>query len=84
MMTGGFTLILVSLNVYLTYFIIAAIIQSYKTVSKNFHRVKYQCLSKILHEQNYLFNREYYFKNTGYIVHMEKESDILCEKFEKK
>jgi hypothetical protein len=55
-------------NMLMTYFLIAAIIDSYNKVSVNIRNQKYLARSKILFENSLLFRRDETFENTRYII----------------
>jgi hypothetical protein len=62
------TLMVIGSTILMTYFLIAAIIDSYNKVSTNIKNQKYLARSKILFENSLLFRRNEVFESTRYII----------------
>jgi hypothetical protein len=62
------TLIAKGTNLLTTYFLIAAIIESFNKVSINNNNQKYLSRAKILFENSLLFRRDETFADTRYII----------------
>ena len=61
-------------NLFMIYFLIAAIIESYNKVSQNLKNQEYLSRSKILFENSLLFRRDEAFASTRYIIKAQAES----------
>lgn len=68
-----FTIIVVAVNSFMGYFMIAAISESFKKVSQGLKKQKYLALAQILYENSILFNRPHTFKDTRYVVRAQVE-----------
>jgi hypothetical protein len=62
------TLLVKGTNILSTYFLIAAIIDSFNKVSINNKNQKYLSRAKILFENSLLFRRDETFEDTRYII----------------
>jgi hypothetical protein len=67
------TLVVKGTNLLTTYFLIAAIIDSYNKVSVNNKNQKYLSRAKILFENSLLFRRDETFENTRYVIKAQVE-----------
>ena len=68
------TVMVVGTNLFMVYFLIAAIIESYNKVSQNLKNQEYLSRSKILFENSLLFRRDEAFASTRYIIKAQAES----------
>jgi hypothetical protein len=68
------TVMVIGTNLFMIYFLIAAIIESYNKVSQNLKNQKYLSRSKILFENSLLFRRDEAFASTRYIIKAQAET----------
>jgi hypothetical protein len=60
-------------NCLFSYFIIAAVIESYKKVSLDLENQKYLAMAKKLYEYGLRFNRDEIYKDTRFIIQAQIE-----------
>lgn len=57
----------------MSYFLIAAIVQSYRQVTKGLPKQKYLSIAEVLHQNSNIFFRESLFKHARYIMKVQVE-----------
>jgi hypothetical protein len=67
------TVVVVSVNLMLYYFLVAAVIESYNKVSQNLNNQKYLTRAKILFENSLIFRRNEVFQETRYVIKAQAE-----------
>ncbi len=65
---GFVTLLVIGANLFISYFFIAAIVNSYRKVTKGLSKQKYLAIAEALHQNSNIFDRETKFKFTRYIM----------------
>jgi hypothetical protein len=65
---GLVTFVVTGVDLVLSYFLIAAIVNSYNKVTKGLAKQKYLSIAEILHQNSNIFKRGKIFKHTRYIM----------------
>lgn len=67
------TAVVISTNLMLFYFLVAAVIESYNKVSQNLENQKYLARAKILFENSLIFRRDEVYEETRYVIKAQAE-----------